>query len=292
VLAGPLAPGVNPGITVSAETQYNTTTGANMNRRHFATNLAAGLAGLTAATKRTDAAGETRRNDVYLLESLRLQQGTQRNRLDEFYTGSMLPALKQLRAAPPLVLEAVIGPHTPEMLLVLGCTTMTGLMEMLNKLAADPAVAKALTKLESGPEPPYDSRQMTVLGAAPYSPPTLPDSPGDQAARRYFELRVYHASSSAILRALHQRFAGPETKIFARSGIHPVLYGTTMFGGDMPNLTYLIPFDSLGAREKAWDTFNADSEWLKVREESNKNGQLVSISNISIYRAVAYSPVK
>ena len=103
---------------------------------------------------------------------------------------------------------------------------------------------------------------------------------------------MYHSSNSTILRALHERFAGPESKIFARSGIHPVLYSSTVFGGEMPNLTYLIPFDSLAAREKAWDTFGADPEWLKVREESNKNGQLVSVSNISIYRAVAYSPVK
>jgi len=263
-----------------------------MNRRHFATNIAAGLAGI-AATKRGDAAGETRRNGVYLIESIRLQQGTQRNRLDEFYTGTLLPALNKLKAAPPLVMEAVIGPHTPEMLLVLGSSSMNDLTDMLTKLEADPAVGKGMAQLESGPEPPYDSRQMTVVGAAPYSPPGLPETPADKAAaRRYFELRVYHASSSAILIALHKRFAGPETKIFARSGIHPVLYGTTMFGGEMPNLTYLIPFDSLGAREKAWDTFNADPEWLKVREESNKNGQLVSVSNISIYRAVAYSPVK
>jgi hypothetical protein len=260
----------------------------HMNRRTFTT----ALTGLAAGGKRLSAATETRRNNVYLLESLRLQQGTQRNRLDEFYTGTMLPALNKLKAAPPMVLEAVIGPHTPEMLLVLGCSTMTELSDMLTALTADPAVAKALTKLESGPEPPYDLRQMTVIGAAPYSPPALPDASDKAAARRYFELRVYHASSSAILRALHQRFAGPETRIFARSGIHPVLYGTTMFGGDMPNLTYLIPFDSLAAREKAWDTFNADTEWLKVREESNKNGQLVSVANVSIYRAVAYSPVK
>jgi len=263
-----------------------------MNRRHFTTNFAAGLAGLAATAKRSDAAGETHRNGVYLLESLRLQQGSQRGRLDEFYTGAMLPALNKLKVAPPLVLEAVIAPHTPEMLLVLPFSGMTEISEMFAKLGADPAVAKATAKLESGPEPPYDSRQMTVLGALPFSPPSLPEG-GDKAGlRRYFELRVYHNSSSAILRALHERFAGPETKIFARSGIHPVLYGDTLFGTDMPNLTYLIPFDSLGAREKAWDTFNADPEWLKVREESNKNGQLVSVSNVSIYRAVAYSPVK
>lgn len=264
-----------------------------MNRRNFAAKFATALAGFAAAASRAHAAGETRRNNIYLLESLRLQQGAQRNRLDEFYTGTMLPALNRFKVAAPLIMEGVIGPHTPEMLLVLGYSAMTELSDMLSKLAADPAVAKGLAKLESGPEPPYDSRQMTVVGAAPYSPPFLPDTPAHKLnARRYFELRVYHSSSSTILRALHERFAGPESKIFARSGIYPILYGSTIFGGEMPNLTYLIPFDSLAAREKAWDTFGADPEWLRVREESNKYGQLVSVSNISIYRAVAYSPVK
>jgi hypothetical protein len=32
------------------------------------------------------------------------------------------------------------------------------------------------------------------------------------------------------------------------------------FRSNMPNLTYLIPFDSLGAREKAWDTFQANPD--------------------------------
>jgi hypothetical protein len=258
-----------------------------MNRRHFTTTIATGFAGLAA---RTDAAVETHRNGLYLLESFRLQQGSQRNRLDEFFTGALLPAFERIKAASPLVMEAVIGPHTPEVLAVVGFSDFAEFTDRRAKMAADPAVVKAQAKWESGPEPPFDSRQVTLLEAAPYSPPSLSVASG--SARRYFELRVYHASSSAVLRRLHERFAGPETKIFARSGIHPVLYTSTIIGPDMPNLAYLIPFDSLGAREKAWDTFNADPEWLKVREESNKNGQLVSVSNISIYRAVAYSPVK
>ena len=31
---------------------------------------------------------------------------------------------------------------------------------------------------------------------------------------------------------------------------------------------YLIPFDSLAAREKAWNAFAADEEWIRVRKES------------------------
>jgi hypothetical protein len=257
----------------------------HMNRRTFTT----ALAGAAAGAARLSAATETRRTNLYLLESFRLQQGSQRARLDQYFTGTLLPTLDQMKVSPVMVLEAVIGPHTPEVLAIFGFTGLDALGEMRDKLAADPTVSKALAKYENGPEPPYDAQQITLIESAPYSP-EIPTSKRDD--RRYFELRVYHSSGRTILRALHERFAGPETKIFARSGIHPVLYGSTVIGGDVPNLTYLIPFDSLAAREKAWDTFNADAEWLKVREESNKNGQLVSVANVSIYRAVAYSPVK
>jgi len=92
---------------------------------------------------------------------------------------------------------------------------------------------------------------------------------------------------------VHERFAGPETKIFHRSGIHPILYADTIFGPELPNLTYLIPFASLAEREKAWDAFATDPEWLKARDESiARGGQIVNYNNISLWRATAYSPIQ
>src|SRR5579872_6774305 len=135
-----------------------------MNRRNFAAALAA------AAASRAYGAGDARRNGAYLLEFLRLQQGTQRARLDEFYTGALLPAMNRLKMTNPLIMEGVITPHTPEMLLVLPFADLAELSDLFTKLDKDPATSKALAKLESGPEPPYESRQMTVVGAAPYSP--------------------------------------------------------------------------------------------------------------------------
>jgi hypothetical protein len=61
----------------------------------------------------------------------------------------------------------------------------------------------------------------------------------------------------------------------------------------MPNLTYVIPFENLAAREKAWDAFGADPEWVKVRKEStDKHGQISSVIQISLYRATPYSPIR
>lgn len=59
-----------------------------------------------------------------------------------------------------------------------------------------------------------------------------------------------------------------------------------------PNLTYLTPFANLTEREKAWNAFSADPEWIKVRKESiDRGGQISSQMQISLYRATAYSPV-
>jgi hypothetical protein len=61
----------------------------------------------------------------------------------------------------------------------------------------------------------------------------------------------------------------------------------------MPNLTYVIPFDNLAARERAWNAFSADPEWIKVRKESiDLHGQIVSSNQISLYRATPYSPIR
>ena len=61
----------------------------------------------------------------------------------------------------------------------------------------------------------------------------------------------------------------------------------------MPNLTYVIPFTPLGDPEKAWDTFGADPEWQKVREELIACGeQIVDYQNLSIWRAALFSSIQ
>ncbi len=61
----------------------------------------------------------------------------------------------------------------------------------------------------------------------------------------------------------------------------------------MPNPTYLIPFESLAAREHAWAAFSADPEWVKARKESvEKYGQIGAVQNISLWKAADYSPVR
>jgi hypothetical protein len=243
-----------------------------MNRRQFA----GALAGVAAAqTARSAEAGPAH---WFLLETFQLRQGDQVTRMHDF----LKAWLPKTPAGPKLVLEAVIAPHSPQLLAVIGVANFEDIR------AAQAALTLSLTGL--GPsEPLFETLNTTILEAAAYSPEI---SAGKSDKARYFELRTYHSPTMPQLIALHQRFAGPERRVFQRSGILPLFYSSTLIGANMPNLTYLIPFDSLAAREKAWAAFGADPEWIKARNESiDKAGQIVSVSDIAIYRATPYSPI-
>jgi len=233
----------------------------------------------------------SRKSKYYVMEQFFLENGTQPARFHEFCSKGLVPALERLEKKPALVAEAVMTPHMPQTMLIFDCESADQIKGVATRLHADKQFKQAFDAWETG-EPPYQNNNASFLEATAYSPEFKPLDK-QPASPRYFELRVYHSPTWRQLALLHERFAGPETKIFHRVGVHPILYSTTIFGGDRPSLTYVIPFDSLAAREKAWTAFGADPEWAKVRKESiDKGGQITSRIQISLYRATPYSPIR
>jgi hypothetical protein len=261
----------------------------NMERRSFLGSLSA--AGLMPAASFSQAspAGRTR---LYLMQRYYLRAGNQLGRLNEYLEKTALPALGKIHSGPKIVLEGVIVPHTPELVLILGFQSVEEFWVVRGRLNQDEELEKAFQSWQASPEGPFERQENILLEAAPYSPEVVPMEPPPKAPR-IFELRVYHSPSYTHLTHLHERFAGPEIKIFHRVGVHPILYASTIIGPNMPNLTYLTPFDDLAAREKAWNAFSADPEWAKVRKESiDAHGQITKNNLISIYRATPYSPIR
>lgn len=252
-----------------------------MHRRTFVGILGGlGLAG--AATEK--------RTSFYVVDHFKLKNGTQLPRLHDFFSQTFAPAISRVHSGPKIFLEALVSPHTPQLVAIYGFASLDEMWSVHTKVVADDAVVKGAQALESGNEPAYEAADSSLVEAADYSPEIKPEA---ALSSRIFELRVYHAPTYRQLVALHERFRGPEIKIFHRVGIHPILYGSTVIGPDIPNLTYLIPFADLAAREKAWNAFSADPEWQKVRKESiAKAGEIVSQSQISLYKSTSYSPVR
>ena len=233
-----------------------------------------------------------KKTGVYLLETFHLRQGTQGARIHDYLSKAALPALSKIHSGPKIVLEGLVTPHNPQVVLIMGFQSIEELWAVRAKLNSDRELEKAFEAWQAGAEPPFEEQANALLEATDYSPEIVPLDPPPQTPR-IFELRVYHSPTYRQLKALHGRFDGAEIKIFHRSGVHPILYTSTVIGPNMPNLTYVIPFADLAAREKAWNAFGADPEWLKVRQASiDQHGQISLYNQILLYRATAYSPIR
>jgi len=225
------------------------------------------------------------------METLLLEFGDQMTRVHDFVSQGFLPAARKAHPGPMLFMDAIVAPHMPQYVMLIGSASAEDALELYSKLHAQEGYSAAVEKWESGPTPPYAQAINTLLETADYSPEIAITEPAKQP--RIFELRTYHSPTWRQLGALHRRFAGREIPIFHRHGIHPLLYATTVFGNNVPNLTYLIPFDDLAAREKAWAGFGSDPEWAAVRKESvANNGEITPVIQISLFRATAYSPIR
>ena len=57
-------------------------------------------------------------------------------------------------------------------------------------------------------------------------------------------------------------------------------------------LVYILGFPSREARDKSFKEFGKDPEWIKVRDESEKDGKIVEKVDSVFMTATDYSPIK
>lgn len=89
---------------------------------------------------------------------------------------------------------------------------------------------------------------------------------------RLYELRIYHTENGRM-NALIQRFTNHTTKLFEKHGMTNEGYWLDM--ADSNKLIYIVSFPNLAARDSAWKSFIADPEWVKVRDNSEKDGKIL-----------------
>lgn len=97
-----------------------------------------------------------------------------------------------------------------------------------------------------------------------------------------YELRIYH-STPGRLAALNKRFETITLKFWEKHGIRQVGFWTTLIGSSNNDLYYLLEWESLADREKKWNAFQADADWVKARAETEKDGPLTThITNLML----------
>ncbi|HRD77842.1 MAG TPA: NIPSNAP family protein [Hyphomicrobiaceae bacterium] len=106
-----------------------------------------------------------------------------------------------------------------------------------------------------------------------------------------YELRIYHCVPGR-LPALLKRFETITLKIWERHGIRQAGFWTVLVGESNQALYYLLAWDSLADREKKWNAFMADPEWIAKRAETEKDGAIVARVDNSMLAPTAFSSVK
>lgn len=246
-----------------------------MNRRRFTASAAA--ASLSASSAQTGA-----KPAIFELRRIQLRNSTdnQRARTVEFLEKSFVPAAKRAGIETAGFFSSLIAADSPFLVVLLSYPSLAAMEAAYAKLEADRGYRKEREAYTSKPGLGYVRMESSLLRAFPSMPAVERPPAREGGASRVFELRTYESDNGATLARKIGMFEKGETAIFRRTGLLPVFFGETIVGAKMPNLTYMLAFDDLAAREKNWRTFLADPEWQKLRSTPGLSDAEI-VSNIS-----------
>lgn len=106
-----------------------------------------------------------------------------------------------------------------------------------------------------------------------------------------YELRLYECLPGRMP-ALLKRFAEHTLGLWDKHGIRQAGFFTTLVGESNQRLTYFIAWDSLAEREAKWKAFTTDPAWLKARDESERDGPILSNVSNQLLTPTAFSSVQ
>jgi hypothetical protein len=245
-----------------------------MNRRLF---LASGAACGASAYEPTQKKG----NSLIELRYYQLRNTVDGmpQKLNDFLAKRQLPALQKAGVKKIGFFANLIGMNSPYILQVSEFASLSQIEEVWASTGNQPAdYVRIETSLLRG----FDGLPALELPAA------APGQPG-----RVFELRTYESNTFNSLGKKIGMFNEGEIAVFRKTGLNPLFFGETIFGRNMPNLTYMLWYDSLAAREANWKKFIAHPDWQKLKGTPGlSDGEVVSNISNAMLTPTAYSPIR
>ncbi|WP_274651311.1 NIPSNAP family protein [Paenibacillus humicola] len=100
-----------------------------------------------------------------------------------------------------------------------------------------------------------------------------------------YELRIYHILPGRW-EAINDRFKNHTLSIFNRLGMKVVDFWESM--EDKPKLYYVMEYESMEARDRQWETFRDDPEWIEARTKSEEDGKIVEKVDVIFMKRAEY----
>jgi hypothetical protein len=228
------------------------------------------------------ATGTTKQRLYYELRRYQLVNGPQKKICDAFFQNALIPAVNRLGITPVGVFNLAVGPNTPAMYVLLPSASLDALVNLEAHLAGDAQYMSAGSAFLSATAvaPAYQRIESQMMIAFEKIPGiTLPAATATNAAR-VFELRTYESSGESTHRRKVEMMQSGEELVFAKAGFTQVFYGDTLIGPRIPNLTYMLSFESLAARDQHWTAFVTSPEWKAMLTNPRYADEEI-VSNIS-----------
>lgn len=241
--------------------------------------------------------GGAKKPSIYELRVVHLRNSpdNQRQRMLDLMEHGTLPTLKKYGVKSAGFFASSIAPGGPYVVALVEYPSLAAFEEIRAKVNADEAYAKQIAAFNAQPGLSYQRIDSSLLRAFPGMPGIEVPTPQDaKRPGRVFELRTYESNNSSTLRKKIEMFEkGGEAAIFRKLGMQPVFFAETIVGANMPNLTYMLAYDDLAARERMWKAFGSDPEWQKLRATPGlSDAEIVSNISTTILSPLAFSPIR
>ncbi len=239
-----------------------------MNRRHFV--ASSGVAVLTALCTRQTLAQPASNRQYLQLQKFVFDNDGQKQAFHAYMKEAAIPALNRLGLKPVgvFVPDPSNPPKDPAVLssvyVLIPHPSLESAAELQHQLLADTAFTSKAEAFLDAPKsaPPYKEIETWLMLAFKGMPQVQTPAKGPD---RVFQLRTYESPSLKTAQKKIEMFndAG-EMKLFREVGLTPVFFGEVLFGGKMPNLTYMLGFDNADAMKAGWKKFGPHPEWKKL----------------------------
>jgi hypothetical protein len=247
-----------------------------------------------AEARSLNAAPEGKSRLFYELRRYTLSNGPQRKLCHEFFGGALVPALNRLGITPVGVFDVAIGPLTPSIYVLLPSASAETLITLEARLAQDAEYLKAGAAFLNAPatQPAFGRMESSLFQAFEKIPGiTLPKATTSNG-QRVFELRTYESPSDQDHKRKVEMMQSGEEAIFNKAGFTQVFYGDALIGGRLPNLTYMLSYESTAERDKLWKAFATSPEWKAMTADPRYSfEEIVSSITNTILTPAAYSQI-
>ena len=233
-----------------------------ISRRSFV--ALSGLTGASAlgALASAAVAESTGGRDFYELQQYRIDNEQQQKRLVAFAADAAIPALRRIGIGPVGVFQS--ADSLSPIYVLLRHRSLESLVNMTQRLSEDEEFLQAGADFLDAPktDPAFARLESSLLQAFSGMPHL--ETP-IKTAGRVFQLRTYESPSVKTGLKKIEMFNQGELDIFRQTGLHAVFFGQALVGAKMPNLTYMLVFESREQQDANWKRFGSDPAWRALR---------------------------